>query len=106
MIMEALYRDIYIICKREIDFKKHKVVERTREILPQINELSALIMNRENFEVDDETYTLVQAQYMQIISEILQAIENEDEVLLFDTLAFGMLPFIKMFLPEGPKEEI
>lgn len=106
MELEKFYRDIYYCCRKEADWNRETIIGDVRVLLPQIQEFTKLISDQDNFEMEEKEYQNFLEYYMTIIQDVVSAIENRDVVLLFDSLAYGLLDVIILFLPEGEWERL
>ena len=50
--------------------------------------------------MDDETYVMLTNELSAILKDIVNAIQNEDEVLMLDSLLNGLKKMLELFLPE------
>ena len=99
------YSELYRICREEVDLQRHITKKLVLQHMQEIQILSEIILNRENFEEDDD-HELICQEWSYIMKDILFAIEQEDEVLLLDAIAYGILPFIRTVLPNEEWEEL
>ena len=86
--MEELYEKIKDCCDLELARRDHQLVKN-------------MILEPSNFDCDTETYQALQAQYMGIIQDLTDGMDNQDEVLVMDSLYGGLLEFINLFLEES-----
>ncbi|MCR4955802.1 MAG: hypothetical protein K6A30_03870 [Lachnospiraceae bacterium] len=106
MELQDLHKAIYIACKQEIDMEREVIVDEAKKMMPMFRELLDIISNRDNFDMTEEEYLELHQYYMALLQEILDGIEHHDSVALYDTLGYGMLEFVEMFLPEGEWERL
>ena len=99
--MEKLYEKIKGCCELELIRRNHQLVNNARQLLPDIMEFTNMILKPSNFDCDTETYQALQAQYMSIIQDLMDGMDNQDEVLVMDSLYGGLLEFVNLFLDES-----
>ncbi len=104
--MENLYTKIYISCVKEIEYGHHSLLKDMKEILPDVLELSKIIFDYSNFDMEEEDYILVRNQFIEILSDLTEGIEAKDEVMVLDAAGIGLLDFLNMFLPEDENRGI
>lgn len=96
--MKDLYIKIDNCCKTEITMRNHQLIKNVKELMPDIIEFTNIILDASNFDVDNDTYQALRIQYMGIVEDLMNGIENQDEVLVMDSLYGGLLEFINLFL--------
>lgn len=96
--MKDLYIKIDNCCNTEITMRNHQLIKNVKELMPDIIEFTNIILDASNFDVDDDTYQSLRIQYMGIVEDLMNGIENQDEVLVMDSLYGGLLEFINLFL--------
>lgn len=106
MEFQTLHKEIYMCCRKEIDWKRETLVDDAKKIFPLIQEFTQIVANPENFDMQPEEYQEFYQYYLQILTDIVHAVEVRDTVLLFDSLAYGLLEFVIIFLPEGEWEKL
>ena len=99
--MEELYEKIKDCCDLEFVRRDHQLVKNVKQLIPDIMEFTNVILEPSNFDCGTDTYQALQAQYMSIIQDLLDGMDNQDEVLVMDSLYGGLLEFIALFLEES-----
>lgn len=102
--IKKAYHELYRIYREETDLQRHITKKLVVEHMNEIQTLSEIILNRENFDADDE-HVLICQEWSSVIGDVLMGIEQEDEVLLLDAVGHGILPFVRSLLPEEEWEE-
>lgn len=69
--------------------------------MPDIMEFTNIVLEPSNFDIDAETYQTLMIEYMAIVEDLMNGIDNQDEVLVMDSLYGGLLEFINLFLDES-----
>ena len=92
-----LYKKIREINIQELICGKHKILDEMRKILPQIQQFLQILLN---MKWENDIRNVVTADVTVIMNDIVSAYENEDEVLLMDTTAYGVQEYLKYFISE------
>ena len=69
--------------------------------MSDIMEFTKVVLEPSNFDIDAETYQTLMIEYMAIVEDLMNGIDNQDEVLVMDSLYGGLLEFINLFLDES-----
>ena len=99
--MEELYEKIKDCCELELTRRDHQLVKNAKQLIPDIMEFTNMILEPSNFDCNTDIYDALKAQYMSIIQDLLDVMDNQDEVLVMDSLYGGLLEFIALFLEES-----
>ena len=99
------YDELYRICREETDLQRHITKKLILKHIQEIQTLSEIVLNRDNFEKTDD-HEVICTEWSDIMKDLLTALEQEDEVLLLDAVAYGILPFIREVLPNEEWEVI
>lgn len=99
------YDELYRICREETDLQRHITKKLVLQHMQELQILSDIVLDRDNFEETDD-HGMICGEWSAIMKDILSAIEQEDEVLLLDAIAYGILPFIRAVLPDEEWEVI
>ena len=99
------YMELYKICREETDLQRHITKKLVMKHMQEIQNLSEIILDPYNFEEEDD-HELICRQWAEIIKDVLDAMEQDDEVLLLDAIAYGILPFVRSLLPNEEWEEM
>ncbi len=102
--MKQLFDKIENCCTNEIKRRNHQLIKEIKDILPDIMEFTNIILDESNFDMDTETYQLIRSQYVEIVGDLMDGIENQDEVLVMDALYVGMLDFMRLFSEDLDEE--
>ena len=76
-----------------------------KEIIPQIQEFVLWFLGENKFGIEEELYVGMKQQLIEILKEILTAIEYEDIVLMHDAVANGLLEYLKLFVEVNQEVE-
>ena len=98
MDIRELYKKIADANFKELNSQRHELITDIQAILPNIVDFTGYLLNLdfENDEIKREVVTDIN----EILKDIMQAIENDDEVLMMDATAYGLLEYMRMLLSE------
>ena len=68
--------------------------------MPLLNNFVKFFLQRNVYELDEEDYQLLQQLLLQILQDMMQALENRDIVLLEDTVEYGLKTFLELFFSD------
>ena len=95
-----LYEKISFFSMVYLDHQKIGNVEAVKELIPQINEFVGWFMSENVFVIEEELYKDMCINLVEIIKDVSQALENEDRVLMHDTITYGFLPYVALFVEQ------
>lgn len=86
----------------DVYLSSHRIgnVEAIKEYFPQITEFVNWFIHKNIFGIEDDLYSSLCNNLMDIVKDILQAIENNDRVLMHDAVQYGLLEYLRMFVEE------
>ena len=99
--MKELYTKIENCCITEIERRNHQLIKNVKGLMSDIMEFTKVVLEPSNFDIDAETYQTLMIEYMAIVEDLMNGIDNQDEVLVMDSLYGGLLEFINLFLDES-----
>ena len=73
-------------------------IDAVKEYLPEISQFVEWFLAGNRKHIDDETYNLLASNLIEIMNDIVTAIENQDRVLMNDAIQFGLQEYLKMFI--------
>ena len=76
-------------------------IDAVKEYMPEITEFIKWFLSGNSFGIDNETYELLTNNLVEIMNDIITAIENNDRVLLNDAIQFGLQEYLRMFIDMG-----
>ena len=91
--IETLYKKVFFICVQFAVYEKE-------DIIPELNSFTTFFLEENTFKLNLEDYQLLQQLLIDILKDIMQAMENRDNILLEDTLEYGLKPFLELFLED------
>ncbi len=98
--IETLYKKVFSICVQFAVYEKEDIQKRIEEIIPELNSFTTFFLEENTFKLNLEDYQLLQQLLIDILKDIMQAMENRDNILLEDTLEYGLKPFLELFLED------
>ena len=99
--MVELYEKIKDCCELELTRRDHQLVKNVKQLIPDIMEFTNMILEPSNFDCDTDMYDTLKAHHMGIIQDLMDGMDNQDEVLVMDSLYGGLLEFVSLFLEES-----
>ncbi len=99
---KQLYIAITNINYTELAYSRHRLQEEYRPLFSQIQSFLQSMLEIE-WEADIRDYVI--SDIMGIMNDILEAYDNEDDVLMMDVMAYGVQNYLKLFLPEDFLDE-
>ena len=102
--IQTLYEKIREITAAYLIYQDRKIVSLVREQLSQIQEFAAWFLAGNQFGIEEELYQGLSNNLLHILQDIVEAIGQEDMVLLNDALAYGLMDYLEIFI-EAEQEE-
>lgn len=103
--IRELYKKLRDIVVEYTYYQSNKNCEQVKELVPEIQSFIEWFMGGNIFDVDDETYAGMCSNLLEILSDIVKSLEGRDHVLLNDTVAYGFMEYLKLFMDEGEYDE-
>lgn len=75
-------------------------IKRVQEEIPQIQKFAVWFMEENKYEVAPDLYKGMCENLLQILQDIVEAIQQDDHVLLHDAIAYGLLEYLKLFVEQ------
>lgn len=85
--------------------QERHIMEEMMEILPQVQEFAVWFLGGNQFGISSEDYQALCENLLSILNDISKAMEQKDKVLMFDSIHFGILEYLKMFAEEETEED-
>jgi hypothetical protein len=70
-----------------------------QECLNDVQEFAVWFMQENRLDEEDTVWEALSRQLVEILQDIVQAIEEGDYVLMHDALTFGLMEYLEIFLP-------
>lgn len=103
--IQALFDDLRYISAFYLIYRKRESLEEIREKLPQIQEFVLWFLEENRLGVETELYQEICNNMLQILKDLLEALEQDDAVLLHDAVAYGLMEYLKLFVVQRREEE-
>lgn len=93
-----LIKEIDQLCIEYYYFKSHGTIERSKKIISIIQDFITIFLNGNIFGIDDVEYENIRNYSLEVLRDINDALENRDEILMIDTLAYGLRSLAEIFI--------
>lgn len=103
--IESLYETINEISAEFMIYQKRNNIALVKKIIPQMQEFILWFLEENRLGIEEEQYQEMRNHLLQILKDILDAIEQEDCVLLHDAIAYGLMEYLKLFVESKQEEE-
>lgn len=95
-----LYEDINLIGYVYTCYGKNNYVENAKNLMPQVETFVQWFLSENQFGIDNELYLALKKNLLTILEDIVEAVKQNDTVLMMDALEAGLSEYLKMLLPE------
>lgn len=99
--MEEKARKLWVIidtiCGGYYIYKDEKVLEKARKAAGQIQEYCEFFLQGNCFHMNEDEYNELYNYVIQVLSDFVEALEQEDTVLMLDTLDYGLRELIDLY---------
>ena len=99
-----LYDRLKVISDDFLDYQKRNDFMPIRECLNEIQEFAVWFMGRKQLDIDDQTWQKLKKRLMDTLGDIVQSIEQQDYVLMHDAVTYGLIEYLKIFMPDSMVE--
>lgn len=100
-----LYREVTGISAGYLIYQKRDNILLTKNIIPQIQEFVLWFLEENRIQAEEELYQGMRQNLLLTLKDILTAMEQGDRVLLHDAMAYGIMEYLEIFVPEQGEEE-
>ena len=98
--IKELYEQLRDISARYLIYQKYDNIELVKKIIPQIQEFVLWFLKENIFGIDEAIYQGMCQNLINILDDIVSALEQEDCVLLHDAITYGLEEYLEMFLED------
>lgn len=105
MILE-LYHELEKIEEDFLDYQKRKDLLPLQKCLSRIQEFAVWFMEENRLEEDTMVWKQLNGRLLGILQDIVQAIEEQDYVLMHDAITYGLMDYLEIFLPVFAEEDV
>lgn len=96
-----LWLIIDTICGGYYIYKDEKVLEKARQSARQIQEYCEYFLQGNHFHMEEDEYGVLYGYVVQVLSDFVEALEQEDIVLMLDTLDYGLRELVDLYREEN-----
>lgn len=104
--IKELYEDINYIGYDCLYHRKNDYMEKAKSLLPAVQEFAQWFLAENQFEIEDEIYQALQKNLLEILQDMIEALQQRDRVLMLDALEYGIGEYLTMILPQEYFEEL
>lgn len=80
--------------------KSDYYVEKAKELLPDISAFTEWFLSENIFGIEEEIYLMMQQDILEILHDCMEALKENDNVLMLDALENGLGKLLKQFIPD------
>lgn len=96
--LEIIIYQINELCKDYYFSKQYNVLGTAKNMLPNIQDFMTVILSGNNFELSEDEYEGLKKFTIDLMEDIVSALENEDVVLIIDSFDYGLRTLVDIFL--------
>ncbi len=105
-MIPKLYNELEKIKEDFLDYQRRKDLLPVQKCLSQIQEFAVWFMEENRLEEDMIVWKGLNERLLEILQDIVQAIEQQDYVLMHDAITYGLMDYLEIFLPVSTEEDI
>lgn len=95
--IEKLYELLQDISDDLLKYQVRSNLEEIKGIMPQMQEFAMWFLEANKFGIEDDFYQDMCKNLVKILEDIVLALEQEDRVLLYDAVEYGMVEYLALF---------
>lgn len=99
-----LYNRLQEINEDFLDYQKRKDLRPVRECFGQIQEFAMWFMELNRLKEDDMVWFHLNERLIEILQDMIEAIEQQDYVLMHDSIAYGLMEYLEIFVTNSRGE--
>lgn len=103
--IKVLYKKLRDIVVEYTYYQSNKNCEQIKELVTDIQSFIEWFMAGNVFGIEDEMYVGMCSNLIEILNDIVNSLEIKDHVLLNDTIAYGFMEYLKLFMSEEEYDE-
>lgn len=96
--INQLYKTVSRISGGYMIFRERNNIEEIKKIIPQIQEFVMWFLKENIFGLEQELYNEMSVNLLEILKDILEALKQNDRVLMHDATTYGLLEYLKLFV--------
>lgn len=97
MEMIELYKRTFASCIRFAVYRKKEVISDVEKFMSLLHTFVFSFLTKNLYGLGQEDYEILKCVLLQILQDMVQALENRDTVLLEDTVEYGLKEFLELF---------
>ena len=98
MDIKKIYTKVLKSCVEFSVYGTKTAEEESKKILPVLNEFYNQVFKENVFNIEKTDCEQLQILFVNIIRDFSQGLQNKDAILLEDTMEYGLLPFLEIFI--------
>lgn len=98
-LIGELYKSLNLVCIGYLYYQSRKNIDEIQEQIDKIQEFSLWFLEENKFGLEPEFYQGMSTNLVQILQDIVSAMEQGDHVLLHDAIAYGFIDYLELFIP-------
>ncbi|MCI9174005.1 MAG: hypothetical protein HFH49_03525 [Lachnospiraceae bacterium] len=102
--IQNLYQKLRDISALYLIYRMQNNVEQVKKIIPEIQDFVLWFLDGNRFGIEEGLYQGMCQNIIVILDDILQAMKQEDIVLLHDAVAYGLMEYLQLFVEEEQEE--
>lgn len=95
--VQNLYTKLKQIAREYLLYQKKDNFKEVKEIIPEIHEFVLWFLEEKRFDVGELLYQEMARNLVCVLEDILEAIQENDCVLMHDALAYGLMEYLEIF---------
>lgn len=100
-----LEKKINKICVEYHYVKTIDIMGVAKELIGDIQQLASVLLQGNIFGIEEEEYTGFQQYVAQVLEDYMEAVRQDDEVLMVDTLDYGLRELLNIFIDTDTGEK-
>lgn len=106
--IQKLYESLNRISVEYLLCLNRNNVKDTGKLMPEIEEFARWFLAENSFGIEQDLYEGMSSNLLQILGDMITALEQNDRVLLNDAVTYGLLEYLKLFVAqeEGSDDDI
>lgn len=100
---KMLYKSLHSVSVEYLTGINRNNIKKIKDLIPQIQQFAIWFLAGNRFGVEQEEYQELSSNLLQILKDIVEALEQEDYVLLHDAIGYGLLEYLKLFMEREDK---
>lgn len=102
--LKKLKIDIIEQCETYVYLNRPDIIEGVKPLIPDIQDFVMEFLQTEDIGVEPDIKASMNSDMLAILNDIVQAMEKNDSVLMYDALQCGLVAYLKLFVPEEEDE--